>query len=123
MTSQHDLSAAHHVLYRMYDQHETLLYAGITMNIGARMAGHRGDKPWWHLIAHITLEHHATRTDAEDAKREAILTEQPLYNLLRVARRRSRRDEARHAAPLHLEPGGYQKHLARMTERRSPASP
>lgn len=70
-----------HVLYRMYDVHDRLLYVGITLDPSARLRAHMGDKPWWPQIAGITLEHFDNRDELEAAEVAAILDEDPLYNV------------------------------------------
>jgi predicted GIY-YIG superfamily endonuclease len=71
-----------HVLYRAYDKHARLLYIGITLNLGNRMAQHGEDKPWWCDVADIKLEQHDSRTSALEAERQAIISERPLHNVV-----------------------------------------
>lgn len=70
-----------HVLYRMFDTEDQLLYVGITADAPDRFHGHRQDKDWWREIAAIRLEHLANRTAALQAERDAIRTERPKYNI------------------------------------------
>ncbi|WP_443067521.1 GIY-YIG nuclease family protein [Streptomyces sp. NBC_01426] len=37
-------------MYRLYDAEGRLLYVGITMNLQQRLADHRRQKFWWHLV-------------------------------------------------------------------------
>lgn len=68
-------------LYRFYNRDGRLLYVGITGDIGVRWRAHNKRKPWWTEVATCTVEHFATRADAEAAEITAIRTERPLYNV------------------------------------------
>lgn len=71
-----------HALYRFYDATGALLYVGITADPGARWRKHAHDKPWWHQVAHITLEAHPDRAAVLTAERAAIRRERPLHNIV-----------------------------------------
>lgn len=71
-----------HVLYRMYDATDALLYVGITMNVEDRFADHRAMKAWWAEVVDIKLEHFPTREAVEQAERDAIRTERPRFNVV-----------------------------------------
>lgn len=71
-----------HALYRFYDATGQLLYVGITADPGSRWRSHAREKPWWHQVAHITLEAHPTRETVLDAERAAIRRERPLHNVV-----------------------------------------
>jgi len=77
---QASLRTRPHALYRFYDRSDVLLYVGITVDPSARFKKHAGDKLWWGEVDHIDIEQCATRREAEDAEREAIKKEEPLYN-------------------------------------------
>lgn len=68
------------MLYRFYDKGGVLLYVGITSVGPSRWSEHRRNRPWWHESKSATIEHFATREEAEAAERHAIRTEMPLYN-------------------------------------------
>ena len=79
---------ADHFLYRCYDADGLLLYIGCTNNVERRVAAHRrGDG---HSLASRWLSVFMTRHEVEgpfpgrdagrEAEREAIRTEQPLFN-------------------------------------------
>lgn len=68
-------------LYRFYDPAGHLLYIGVAGNPGRRFEQHANEKPWWNDIAHSTLTHFATRTEALNAERNAITTERPQHNV------------------------------------------
>lgn len=70
-----------HVLYRMHDEHDTLLYVGITSNPAGRFQTHRGTQPWWDQVATIRLERFPDRASVERAESLAIRTENPVFNV------------------------------------------
>lgn len=74
--------ADRHALYRFYSMYDQLLYIGITLDPSVRWKSHREDKPWWHEVARITIEHHANRRGALDAECAAIIAERPLHNII-----------------------------------------
>jgi len=71
-----------HILYRFYDRTGVLLYVGITVDLGVRMAAHARDKDWWTRVdrAATRVGYYDSRTAALKAERQAVQTEQPLYN-------------------------------------------
>lgn len=71
-----------HALYRFFDKDDRLLYVGITLNPGARWKQHSKDKPWWHEVARVTVEHFPDRETVLEAERAAIITERPLHNVV-----------------------------------------
>jgi hypothetical protein len=73
-----------HVLYRFWDCDDQLLYVGLTANPGSRWKAHGVEKPWWIDVARVTVEHFASRAEAEAAEATAIKTEGPLYNVRHV---------------------------------------
>ena len=75
-------AAVNYVLYRCYDSRHKLLYVGITMNPGTRFTkGHAKNKEWWPQVDYMKLEHFDDRQSLEDAERQAIATELPMYNI------------------------------------------
>lgn len=68
-------------LYRLYGDEDTLLYVGMSMNLPGRLTNHRVQKPWWTLVRHITVEHFETKAAVLTAEREAIQSEQPIWNI------------------------------------------
>lgn len=70
-----------HVLYRMMDENENLLYVGISMASMQRMLQHRATKVWFHKVVHVRFEHFKTREAAMAAEHLAIATEGPRYNI------------------------------------------
>lgn len=70
----------HTMLYRFFDENDTLLYVGISSRGPQRWKEHSVNRPWWHKVAKSTIEHYETRGTALQAEREAILAERPLYN-------------------------------------------
>lgn len=71
----------HLVLYRVYDDHDRLLYIGQTVQPGMRLRKHAESKEWWPAVAGITLQHFRSRDDIERAERMAILLEEPILNV------------------------------------------
>ncbi|MEU3282892.1 type II toxin-antitoxin system Phd/YefM family antitoxin [Streptomyces antibioticus] len=67
-------------LYRLFDANGALLYVGISTQPDTRWTQHASDKPWWPLVQCRKVEWHPDRTAAEAAEREAVRTEEPLYN-------------------------------------------
>jgi predicted GIY-YIG superfamily endonuclease len=70
-----------HVLYRFYDVYGSLLYVGITRNLGSRWRSHNKDKPWWKDVVSASVEHFDSEDDAADAEYRAIRTERPVWNI------------------------------------------
>ena len=67
-------------LYRIYAG-ESLLYVGMTTDIGRRLEQHVADKPWWAEATEIRLEHLSSADALSAAERAAIQTERPLHNI------------------------------------------
>lgn len=70
-----------HVLYRMFDADDRLLYVGMTASVETRLPEHRRSKSWWAQVATIKLEHFDCRADVEQAETLAIRSESPLFNI------------------------------------------
>ncbi len=79
MSSHPELPYRPHVLYRMYDRNEDLLYIGMTGALGERLSGHRGSKQWWGEVATIRVEHFASRAEVDRTEAVAIQTEAPRH--------------------------------------------
>ena len=75
-----------HTLYRFYDAAGRLLYVGITANPITRFKQHRREKPWWLDVAEIKMQQFASRPDLENAERQAIRDERPLWNVIYAKR-------------------------------------
>lgn len=67
-------------LYRYFDDKDRLLYIGISSSLGGRHKTHIGSSHWMELTARSEVVRYPSRAKAEDAEREAIKTEQPLFN-------------------------------------------
>jgi excinuclease UvrABC nuclease subunit len=76
-----EVSVSAHVLYRMFDAEDHLLYVGLTNNPRNRFSGHSKGKAWWPEVAHIRVETFATRDELIAAEKAAIQTERPWYNI------------------------------------------
>lgn len=88
------------VLYRFFNSAGDLLYVGITRDPASRIAQHGAEKPWWHVVANVTLEWHDSRQEALDAERAAIIAEQPAHNVIHNLRRPKVMGTGRHCPDL-----------------------
>lgn len=85
-----DIQAAETFVYRAYNKKGTLIYVGITCDIGRRIAQHKADKPWWNKVEKIIIRKYRSRPEAERIERQAILKYNPIYNKARYDGARSR---------------------------------
>lgn len=68
-------------LYRHFDEHDILLYVGITEALGDRTNnGHARSSEWVQFAVRAEAEWHDSRELASKAEREAVEDEQPIYN-------------------------------------------
>lgn len=70
-------------LYRHFDKNDKLLYVGISECGLTRIKQHKRSS-WYHLVTKITIEHLASREEAELMERAAIAKECPIYNVRRI---------------------------------------
>lgn len=82
-------------VYRLADELGLLLYVGVAVDVGRRFMQHARHKRWWPQVAHVDLELFATRFEALDAERLAIINERPIYNQVHNADNAGRVDEVR----------------------------
>lgn len=75
-------AAEPNVLYRFFAADDTLLYIGITKDLGKRLRSHNRSKDWFREVAYIRLEHFDSRTEAEQAEILAIRAERPAWNII-----------------------------------------
>lgn len=68
-------------LYRFFDRHDDLLYVGISIAPLHRWTQHKADKPWIEDVASTSIEWYATRAEALEAERRAIIEERPRHNI------------------------------------------
>jgi predicted GIY-YIG superfamily endonuclease len=68
-------------LYRLLDNQGRLLYIGISNGPIYRLFQHLEEKPWAPQIAWQNVQRFASREEAEQAERECIQCERPLYNI------------------------------------------
>ncbi len=68
-------------LYRHFDEEGELLYIGISLNSIHRLVQHRHSSAWFNEIRKVTIEQHESREKALDAEHEAIIREEPKYNI------------------------------------------
>lgn len=69
-------------VYRIYDEHATLIYVGVTDRGHKRQSEHVQTKPWAWEIAETHWEHFRTRKAALNRERELIATKHPRHNVL-----------------------------------------
>ena len=81
MTAITPLAERPHALYRFFDEHERLLYIGITASLPTRLRGHDDTKPWWLHVRNVTVEHFPDRESVLQAEKHAIESERPLHNV------------------------------------------
>lgn len=67
-------------LYRHYDAAGTLLYVGITRDPSMRSEQHQRSSRWFRFVDRTEVEWHRSRRAADDAERDAIATESPVFN-------------------------------------------
>lgn len=70
-----------HVLYRMFDRDNVLLYVGLTNNPKGRFRTHSKTQEWWREVANITVQTFDSRKHLAAAEFTAIKDEKPLYNV------------------------------------------
>jgi hypothetical protein len=67
-------------LYRLFDEDGQLLYVGMSCDVWRRQADHRNRSDWYELVVRTEVESYPSRYKALLAEREAIQTENPIYN-------------------------------------------
>lgn len=85
-------------LYRLFDAADRLLYVGISTQPTRRFGEHAHDHAWGQEVAQTTVEWFDNRETALVAEREAILGEDPPYNI-RPRRWRASNDSSPAAPP------------------------
>lgn len=73
------MTGKNHVLYRIYDAADSLLYVGATINPKERFADHQA-REWWRDVATIRFEHYEDAESLTRAEKAAIEAERPRYN-------------------------------------------
>lgn len=68
-------------VYRLHDQHNDLIYVGITNNPPQRWRLHAYEKPWWGDVALREVEWFATREEAEAVEAQLISWHRPKWNI------------------------------------------
>lgn len=69
-----------HVVYRLYDTVDTLLYVGSTANLERRLSEHRNRQRWGDSIARWTVDGPHEIGQARWLESEAIHRERPIFN-------------------------------------------
>jgi excinuclease UvrABC nuclease subunit len=94
-------------VYRLFDEHDELLYIGVANRPEERLSSHRGSKRWWREVARVDLAWHDDRAAAEEAEDLAIIAEAPRYNIMvrgADGRRHARRDVSAKAFEVGFSP-------------------
>lgn len=93
-------------LYRYFDADGRLLYVGIAIHPIARQSQHASASAWYQDAATSCIEWFATRREALDAERRAILVENPLHNIKRpiIGPRVSKSSGKRYVDDLSVSP-------------------
>lgn len=68
-------------LYRHFDAQGDLLYVGMSLSAVNRLSGHKSASKWFAEIARVEVENFASREEAAFAEDEAIILENPRYNI------------------------------------------
>lgn len=68
-------------LYRLYDADGQLLYIGVAYDPQQRWYSHANTAPWWPRVARREVTWYPHRPAAEDAERDAIRAEAPMFNV------------------------------------------
>ena len=97
-------------LYRHFDKNNTLLYVGVSLSYASRLAQHRDHAHWFQEVDTVKIERFATRRDALDAEKRAVLSENPKCNIqlkktaAEIARenRRLRAEQSKNESRLNL---------------------
>jgi hypothetical protein len=69
-------------LYRIFDADGVLLYVGISWSALVRLGGHSGTARWFDRVARVSVQKCQSLDEARAAERQAIQTEDPLFNVL-----------------------------------------
>lgn len=81
---QTDIWQEPHVVYRIYDAADSLLYVGVSADFEARFRDHKNRAVWADDYSRHELTWYPDRWKAESAETAAIMTEQPAYNVAQV---------------------------------------
>ena len=82
----HCTSERRTALYRFYDDHENLLYIGISNDPWRRWREHVLAKPWYPQVKHQSVTWYDTEHRARNAERCAIRSEGPRFNIAGAVR-------------------------------------
>lgn len=69
-----------YVVYRIYDEDDTLLYVGRTADLDLRMRGHSFKSLWWVDAVRLEVDPYDDFSDVFNAERRAIVELKPLHN-------------------------------------------
>lgn len=71
-----------HVVYRLYDYRDELLYVGVTGNLPHRMAVHKNKSSWYGEVRRTETTTCPDKAAAYALEAHAIQTENPRHNIL-----------------------------------------
>jgi hypothetical protein len=91
-------------LYRHFDKDGKLLYVGISLKWTSRTKEHQRSSSWFSQVSSITLQHFETLREALEAEKVAIMSENPVCNVMRDFVRRRKRADATEARKLPAQP-------------------
>lgn len=69
-------------LYRYFDIDGVLLYVGIAADVEKRDKAHESKSPWHARVETLKYRSYPSRAEAAAREREAIRTENPLFNVM-----------------------------------------
>ena len=76
------LAARPTMVYRLYDESDSLLYVGMTVDPVSRFRQHRNwHVDWWPEVDHVVFENHPNRAEAAYAETVAMILERPRKNV------------------------------------------
>jgi predicted GIY-YIG superfamily endonuclease len=87
--------SAEHFVYHLRGKRGRSLYIGLTMDLPRRLAEHRHNRLFGHLIGSVDVDGPLRFDQGRAAEREAIRTSRPAFNIEHTPRhRRGRRTSA-----------------------------
>jgi predicted GIY-YIG superfamily endonuclease len=70
-----------YALYRTYSKDGTLLYIGQSNSWPRRMKEHSRHSDWFEYVADVKIERHSSKSELDEAERQAIVVEKPIHNI------------------------------------------
>jgi excinuclease UvrABC nuclease subunit len=86
VTHQAHLEHLPHSVYRCYDADGVLLYIGCSYQVEKRLKWHTTSSAhWFQHVADVKVQQYANRSEGLAAELEAIITEEPVFNVKGVS--------------------------------------